>query len=318
MSVPVGIDVSKESLDVCLVLPDFGNRFSTFKNSEEGFVELLSWIGKKTDLTVRVCMEPTGAYSNGIASYLSSNEVFVCMANPRAVRDYARSTMQRSKTDKSDSFILAEYCRVNELDQWTPTSAETTELRELQLEIDAIKNMIRQEKNRLEAIRSAFLRDEIQRRIHDLKEAIRRLVSRQNTCIESDAKLQERKRLLLSIPGFGETTANLLLALVDFDKLKNPRAAACFVGLTPKKYESGKSIRKREKISRMGSCRLRSALFLPALSAMQYNPTLRDFATRLSNQGKPKMVIVTAVMRKMLTLAVAIVRNRQEFQLSYR
>jgi transposase len=119
---------------------------------------------------------------------------------------------------------------------------------------------------------------------------------------------------LESIPGIGEATAALLLAeLGEISHFQNARQVAAFAGLVPRIRESGSSVRGRARLSKAGSSRLRKSLYFPAITALRFNPLIKALGLRLSAQGKPKMLIIGAAMRKLLHLAYGVLKSKMPF-----
>ncbi|MBV9469790.1 MAG: IS110 family transposase, partial [Abitibacteriaceae bacterium] len=132
--------------------------------------------------------------------------------------------------------------------------------------------------------------------------------------LEQHPDLKNKAQLLESIPGIGAATAALLLAeLGDMKQFSNARQVAAFAGLVPRLHESGTSVRGRSRLSKVGSSRLRKALYFPAITALRWNPLLKTFGQRLAQQGKSMMVIVGAAMRKLLHLAYGVLKSGLPF-----
>ena len=123
----------------------------------------------------------------------------------------------------------------------------------------------------------------------------------------------QKRELLTSIAGIGRTTANLLLGELSGRDFQKARQVAAHAGLVPQHRQSGSSVRGRAHLSKKGNARLRRALYWPAIVALRYNPVLAAFASRLLAAGKPKMVVIAAVMRKLLHLAFGVLKHQQPF-----
>ncbi len=130
--------------------------------------------------------------------------------------------------------------------------------------------------------------------------------------------LKRRRDLLTSIPGIGETTAGSILSEIPhLDRFQSAKAVAAFAGLSPRERRSGTSIHGRTRLCKTGNARVRKALYMPAMVALRFNPTLRIFAERLLAAGKHKRLIIGAVMRKLLVLAYGILRSGVAFNANY-
>lgn len=308
----LGIDVSKSTLDVCLIVKE-EKRKSRFKNSEEGFGQLQTWLAAAKPEKLHVCMESTGCYGDAIAHYLHQRELLVSVVNPRLIKSHAASQLLRSKTDKLDAFAIADYCRKNNPPAWQPKAPEIDELQEINAQINATTKMIVEQKNRLESVRSTTVRQSIEDDILRQNKRLKEMETAANQLIKGTQQLNADKRVLMSIPGIGDKSANLVLSKIDFRRFRSGRQIAAFTGVTPSLCESGTSIRKRERISRVGDSNLRKALYWPAVTAIRCNPMFKAFAQRLRENGKPEKVIICAVMRKLVILMHALVIKGESF-----
>lgn len=145
--------------------------------------------------------------------------------------------------------------------------------------------------------------------IRDLRLRIKRL-------FDDHRDLRGKRYLLTSIPGVGKRTVEVLIGEFDMSQFSNSKQVAAFAGLSPQHYQSGK-ISGRSRISKTGSSRLRKALFFPAIVAMTCNPNLKRFSRRLTESGKPKLLIIAAVMRKLRVLAYAVSRSGRPYDPSF-
>lgn len=313
--VALGLDVAKSSIEACLLRPDQrrGARTS-IDNSIAGGQKLLAWLHGTEMEDVHVCLEPTGKYSRVIAAFLHEAGLKVSQVNSYAVQSHGRSKNYRSKTDRIDAYLLADFCLKENPRSWEPPAPAQAELAEIQSRIDDLDEMLGQERNRLEAGNiSAVVQHDIQEHIAQLLVRKAHLQKAARDVVRSDALLHANFDLIDSIIGLGPDSALALLSAVRFEQFRKPRSVGCFAGLTPRRYQSGTSISERECISRKGSNLLRKRLYFPALVAMQHNPQMRAFADRLRAKGKPGKVIVCAVMRKLLVLAATLIRKQERY-----
>jgi transposase len=316
--IALGLDVSKLTIDVCLLLEGGGKQTMRISNDLSGFEMLLCWL-KDLDLAcIHACLEPTGKYSRPVTYFLADAGIKVSLVNSFAVQSHGRSKKIRSKTDRIDAFLLADYCLKEDPERWIAPSSAQTELRDLQHRLNCVSEDIRQERNRLEAgTDSKVVLNDIEENLGRLLVRKEKLEKELKQLVKRDERLAPDFKILCSIIGIGELSALQLLALIRFDQFETGRKVACFAGLTPRRFESGTSIHKRAHISRMGSPNLRKALYFPAMVAMQHNPQLRDFADRLKGRGKPSKVVICAVMRKLLVLASALIRTQKMYDPDY-
>lgn len=314
----LGLDVSKRSIDACL-LDGSGKRERTkIANCNEGFEQLGTWLHGIEPSSIHACLEPTGRYSRAVSKYLLEHGYRVSQVNSFTVLCHGRSKGMRSKNDKIDAFLLADYCLKEEPPEWVPAEVSQSKLHDLEVRLSQIDEMIGQERNRLEAgTESEFAAQDIEEHIVHLetrklrvREAIRELVA-------SDVILKRKCEIVDSIIGIGEASATRLVSMLRFERFANAKQAGTFVGLSPRQYMSGTSVRRRECISRVGNPEVRELLFFPAMVAIQHNPQLRAFAQRLIARGKPKKVVITAVMRKLVVLATTLVRKDELYDPNY-
>jgi transposase len=311
--VSLGLDVAKQSIEVCLLSTDGKARRTTIDNSKHGFQKLLCWLHGIDLANVHVCLEPTGKYSRAISAYLHAAGMRISQVNSYTVMCHGRSKNYRSKTDSIDAYLLADFCLKENPPIWSPPAQSQIELAELQTRITNIEEMIVQEQNRLEAVDcSATVRRDIEEHLAQLLVRKKQLEKACRELVQSEPILQSDFAIIKSVIGLGEKSAIRLLSMVRFDQFTVPRNIGSFAGLTPSQYRSGTSVRKRDCISRVGSTQLRKSLYFPAMVAIQHNPQMRCFAQRLKKNGKPPKVVICAVMRKLLVLTATLIK-RQEF-----
>jgi transposase len=320
-NVHLGLDVAKLKIDVCLLLPDKGTRQKmVISNSLEGFHTLLKWLGAhQVDLsTIHAGFEPTGNYSNALGYFLHEQGIKMSRVHSFAVLNHRRSQKLRSKNDKIDAYLLADFVRKNDPPLWEPPTKIQSDLKELQHRLASIDEAIRQEKSRLEAgVACAAVQADIEESLGNLIARQIKLEKALQVLVQSDDRLTEDFKILDSIIGIGEKSALRMLALVQFEKFRSGRQVGCFAGLSPREEQSGSSVKGKEVISKIGSSELRAALYFPAMVAKQHNPQLREFAERLEAKGKPKKVIICAIMRKLLVLAHTLLSRRKFYDANY-
>jgi transposase len=299
----VGIDVAKKSWDVHLLPAGKSMRLAA---GESGLSELRTALAPWG--VCHVVMEASGGYERELAAELVAAGHRVAVVNPRQVRDFARGLGQLAKTDAIDARILAEFARVVR-----PRPLE--KLPEKQAELDALVTRRRQlielrtmEKNRFGQATAkaaqksvAHMLDAIRKQLRDVDRMILKL-------IESHDDWRNTAQLVESVPGVGKvTSATLVAELPELGRLDR-QAIAALAGLAPYANDSGPQ--RGLRTIRGGRAGVRCALYMAALSGMRHNPMLRQFAARLRSLGKPRKVVITACMRKLLTLLNSLVRTR--------
>lgn len=310
----LGIDVSKETLDVAL-LNAGGLRYRRFANSEAGYAQLVHWLRQAGAETLHACLEATGQYSEGVATYLYERGYPVSVMNPLCIKAYAASRLRRYKTDKGDAEVLARYCQKETPALWTPPPDSFRELHALVRHLDALKNMRQQERNRLTSgVTSERVCADLEAHVAFLDAQIQQLTQDIAAFIDQHPDLKQQKELLMSIPGIGATTATTLLSEVrDFRAFDGARQLAAYAGLVPKRHDSGTSVHKKPRLAKMGNAKLRKALYLPAIVARKHNPLMRNLSERMTKTGHCPMEIIGAIMRKLLHLAYGVIKTGTPF-----
>lgn len=309
----LGIDIAKAKFDVVL-LHEGKTRHKVCLNTPAGFAELAAWLARAGVTRVHACLEATGTYGEALAHWLHDQGHLVSVVNPAAIRAYAESRLLRAKTDKVDGGLIARFCATETPPLWTPLPLDIRELQALVRRLEALQEMERQERNRLEAgVAVAAVRrsiDAVLTRLDDEIAAVKRAI---RDHFNQHPSLRAQRDLLTSIPGIGETTATLLLAELDVKRYQSARHLAAFTGLTPRIKQSGTSVRRRGRFCKLGPSRVRKALYFPALAALRHNPLIKPLAVRLTAARKPKMVIVGAAMRKLVHLVYGVLKSQRPF-----
>lgn len=314
----LGVDVSKESLDVALLAqakPTCKPRHKVFTNTLQGHQQLLDWLRQCGAPSVHVCLEATGTWAETIALTLHQAGHAVSVVNPALIRAFAHSQLLRTKTDKADAQLIARFCAMHQPPPWTPPAPEMQALQALVRRLESLLEMHTMESNRLGAgLTCAPVQADLEEHLADLQARIEKVRQQIQDHLDQHPELRRKAHLLESIPGIGAATAALLLAeLGDMKQFSKARQVAAFAGLVPRLHESGSSVRGRSRLSKVGSARLRKALYFPAITALRWNPLIKVFGQRLAKQGKSKMVIVGAAMRKLLHLAYGVLKSGQPF-----
>ena len=311
----LGIDVAKAKLDCALRLTSGKFRHKVVDNTPAGFKALDTWLAKEGAAALQVCMEATGIYWEAVAEHLAARpETTVSVINPAQIKAFGASRMVRTKTDKVDAKLIAQFCAERTPEPWqAPTPAEKT-LRALVLRLDALQAMRTQESNRLEVARESVA-EGIAQHLKWLDDEIARISKAIRDHIDNDPTLRDKHRLLDSIPGLGErTTAVLLAFLAEPARFENARQVAAFAGLDPRQHESGSSVRGKPRLSKVGHSFLRKTLYMPAMVALYRTDWGKLFRERLASQGKPPMLIIGAMMRKLVQVSYGVLKSGQTFQ----
>lgn len=313
MKFVLGIDVAKQKLDVALRSPDGRYRNKVVANNPAGFAALSAWLAKHGAMDLDACLEATGTYWEAVAEYLADAGHTVSVVNPVRIKAYGTSRMVRTKTDRVDARLIAEFCAKETPEAWVAPAPAVRELRALVARRAALVTMHTQEHNRLLVAREA-VRASIEATIAHLDKSIAAIEAEIRRRVHDDPTLKAQRELLDSIPGLGAATIPTLLSFYGgATRFGSARAAAAFAGLDPRRHESGTSVRGTPRLSKVGHAGLRRALYLPAMTALYKTQWGRAFRERLARTGKPPMVIIGAMMRKLVHIAYGVLKSGQPF-----
>jgi len=314
----VGIDVSKDTLDVFL-LKEQNSAYASFSNHQVGYARLARWLISQGAGQVHACLEATGQYGDGIAEYLYQVGHVVSVVNPARIKRYGDSKLHRNKTDKADAALIAEFCRKENPALWAPLPAYLKQLRQMVRRLEDLQANYQQESNRLfSGVTDPWVVEDITNHLKELSNRIKALQKTIFQVIADTPELKAQFNLLLTIPGIGKLTAARLLAeMGDIACFEDAPQLAAYAGLNPKGFRSGSSVHKKTRISKEGRALLRHILYMPAIVACKHNPIIRAFCDRLTLRGLPKMAIVAAAMRKLLHLVFGILKHMQPFDPNY-
>lgn len=302
----VGIDISKSFLDVCL-LPD--QKRARFANTSEGIAAFIAFLAPLEGIE-RLILEPTGGYERLVVTSLQAAGLPVAKVNASQVRQFARACGQLSKTDTINAFILADYGWRMQTRILPQRSSQQAELEELVLRYRQLAHMIVQEKNRHEKLShnaQGRAKDWIEQTLRFLLEQRQAVVDGMAECLKADAELGKKAELLMSLKGIGLRTACFLLAGLPELGLLDKAQIAKLVGVAPLNRDSG-AMRGKRMIAG-GRRPVRDALYVAALPAIRFDPVIKAFYISLRNRGKPGKVALIAVIRKMLIILNARMRE---------
>ncbi|ECS5287840.1 IS110 family transposase [Salmonella enterica subsp. enterica serovar Durban] len=311
MTVYIGIDIASKKFDAAS-LCDGAYRCKTFENTPAGFTALYNWLKSDSIPDIHVCLEATGSYGTALATFLYEKNLKVSVVNPARIKGFAVSELTRTKTDKADSRLIARFCKAAQPDPWRPVPAPVRKLQALVRRIGALNGMLRMECNRRENA-DIDAQESVEHMITHLKmelESVRRAIKEH---ISNVPELKKQNDLLLSIPGIGAVSASLILSFMASKEFTKAKEVTAFLGLTPRLHQSGTSVRGKTRMSKMGDAKLRCALYMPALVALKHNPDIRAFGLRLLTAGKPRMLVVGAIMRKLIHIIFGVLKSGTGF-----
>lgn len=311
----VGVDVAKHSFDIAVSLAAGKLRTrSKIANNAKGFKELDAWLEKHAGPAAWVIMEATGIYHEALAEHLHQRGYRVSVLNPARVLHYARSQLQRVKTDRVDAKLIALYGQrhADDLIAWQPEPPTQKQLRALVRRLEDLQEMRQMEANRL-AVADDRVRSSIESVLAHIDKEIAATIKAISKHIDDDPDLRGRRDLLTSIDGISDRTAALLLSeLGDPLRFPNARAVVAFAGLNPRLQQSG-GHESASRISRTGSRRLRTGLYMPAIVAITHNAAVKALKDRLKARGKAGKQVICAAMRKLLHIAYGVLKSGRPF-----
>jgi transposase len=305
-SINVGVDVGKDTLDICIHEKQVHWQEP---NTPEGVRALLNRLAHYK--VERLVVEATGRYQFLLAEQAYLKEIPVCIMKPLSIRRYAGATERLAKTDKIDAIVIAEYAAVIKP---RPTPAKSKKLiliKDLLARRRQVMEMRTQEMNRLQ-IMGKSLAPSCRRILITLDKEVARLEKQLDEQVDAEEEWADKKALLTTAPGIGNTMVYTLLAdLPELGTMNNKQAAA-LVGVAPINRDSGKVRGKRRIYG--GRASVRTTLYMATLSATRCNPVISDFYQRLVAAGKHKKVALTACMRKFIVILNAMLRDNMARQ----
>jgi len=306
-SITVGIDVSKDRLDIA-VRPS-GEVFAIERNPA-GLEQLTLRLGALSPNLV--ALEASGGFETVVAAALAAARLPVVVVNPAQIRAFAKAIGQRAKTDPIDAAVIAHFAEATRPEPRPMPDEATRLLADLVARRRQILEMMVAERQREKRVTVPHLRKSIMRLLKVLERELTSVDTDINDAVRGSPAWREKEDLLASVPGVGPTIARTLIAeLPELGQLSR-RQVAALAGLAPFTRQSGQW--RGKSFIGGGRTSVRTALFMGAMVAKKYNPVLRTFFKRLVAAGKPKMIALIAVARKLLTMLNAILRDRRPWQ----
>jgi len=302
----IGLDVSKDTLDVA-VRPT-GEEMS-FANTEDGIGAMRDFIQPFSPRLV--VLESTGGWEVVAVSALAAKGLPVVVVNARHVRNFAKATGLLAKTDKLDARTIARFAEALKPEVRPLKGEEAQRLDALLSRRRQLLQMSTAEKNRL-VLASRWTKKDIQAHIEWLGKELGKVNREIQKLIKKSPLWRERDEILQSAKGVGPAMSMTLISdLPELGTLSRKKISA-LVGVAPMNRDSGKY--RGRRIIWGGRGQIRVVLYMAARAAIRFNPGIREFAERLKKAGKPYKVVVTACMRKLLTILNAMVKNRTRWQ----
>jgi len=307
----LGLEIAKAKLDACL-LHDARAHHAQFENSAKGLAALRAWCHKHGAPAPLTVLEATGRYSELAAASLHAAGHRVHVANPRRIKDHAKSLGRRNKTDRLDAALIAGFGTTRTLPLWQPPSPAQQLLRNLLRRLSDLETMRQAERNRQQSTADPLIAKSLARVLRSLEKEITSLETQISAHLQATPELHADIQRLCAIEGIGLRSARWLCAELP-RHLPNARAAAAWLAVTPRIRQSGSSLRATAPTGPEGNRHLRRVLFMAAMVARRHNPRLKAFADRLAANGKTKMQVLLAVLHKLLKISFAILHSHATY-----
>lgn len=313
----VGVDISKAYFDLYFKNIDGKETKARLSNDGRGFLKLVKMI--PTDACI--VMEASGPYYYQLACFLYEQGVKVAVINPLVIRRFMQMQLKRVKTDSADAKGISAYGELVELKPWQPLKENYLKIKQWYAIRKQLVKHLHATTRQLEAFQATGKVD------YKIKAALEEEIKQINKKIKSTEKQMEGlieqensalKEQLESIPGIGPKTSLLLIvALRGFESFNNYKQVISYLGLSPRIYESGSSVKGRSKICKMGMAEVRKCLYMAARSARKFNTACKELYERLRAKGKAHRQAMIAVVNKLLKQAFALVETGTLYQKDY-
>jgi transposase len=307
----IGIDVSKAVLDIFLSIDRSHHQY---ENSISGIKKLMAKLKKYSKEEMLIGMEATGGYEKLAGRTLIKNNYIVTIVNPRNIRAFAKASGKLAKTDKIDAKTIATYAERMQPESRLVMNESHDKIAELSVRRAQLVAMIVAEKNRLDKV-SGEIKRSILRIIKLLEKELAEIDEQLRNTIQSDENFSQKYNLLKTVKGIGEKSATALIAYLPELGALEDRKITALAGLAPYNCDSGKMRGKRMIWG--GRSSVRTSLYMATMTAVRSNKAIKAFYNRLLTAGKPKMVALTACMRKLIIIMNAMIRNNQPWQQDY-
>ncbi|MBL7878150.1 MAG: IS110 family transposase [Cyclobacteriaceae bacterium] len=306
----VGVDISKETFDA--FNDELGSR--QFSNDSVGFAVFKKWIG----VSGQVVMEASGPYYLRLAHDLYKANIPVSVINPLVIRRFCQMNLQRAKTDKKDAVSITQFAELTNPSTWSPAPEYLQQLLQMQ---SVMEQLSKQQTSTLNAMEALTQHPFIDKRAEKALSKVAQIQKAQMTNLEKEIMeltkqhYQNEYASLTSIPGIGKKTAMLLILVTDgFTRFDNIKQLVAYTGIAPRIFQSGKTVNKKPKISKLGMADLRKSLYMCTLRAIEQNEACKNLYERLRQKGKAAKVALIAVCHKLLRQAFAVVKNKNQYR----
>jgi len=262
----IGIDISKDCFDA--FHRGLGNR--QFSNDEKGYHSLMKWVSESE---VHCVMEASGPYYLRLSAWLHDRKIPVSIINPLVIRRFCQMNLQRAKTDKKDAQAIASFAVMTNPSAWKPAIEEVQQIRQLLSVLEQLSKQLTATRNAEEAL---FHHPKMNKKAYQSLEQVKKVQQEQIQQLEKEINQLTEKNFgaqvkqLTSIPGIGKKTATMLIVITDgFTRFNHKKQLVAYVGLSPRIFQSGKTVNRKPRIAKMGMGEIRRLLFMCSFQAIR-------------------------------------------------
>jgi transposase len=321
----IGIDVSKDTFDLALIKNDDIGQIAqrVFSNNVAGFKELTTWLKQQKILyeNILFCIEHTGYYSKPIAKFIQSKKGNLWMEmSLKIIRSLG---IQRGKNDKIDAKRIAQFAYRHQQD-YKPFKSPRAIVEKLKTLLMLRQKLIDSRTSLMVPLNELSTIDKQAGKeafniagtsLKAIKKNLTGIEQKINDLIASDTSLAEKYKLVSSVPGIGKITFCYLVYFTnEFQNYSQPKQLACYCGVVPFEYTSGKSVKGKPKVHNMANKFMKKLLHLAALSAVNYYPEFKAYYERKVNEGKNKMLVLNNIRNKLIIRVAAVVKKNVPYQ----
>ena len=314
----IGIDISKQTFDAYSISSKQKENLLKEDNNKKGFKKLIKTYGSEGVYV----MEATGPYYLQLATFLYEEGVKVSVVNPLVIKRFSQMRLLRAKTDKKDAQTICKYAMNNSIELWKPSPVEIMEMQQILTALELLNKQHSAVSNQLSSFISSGnidkqVKETLSTTLSYIKLEKKKLNQRLNQIV--DENYPGTRKLLESIPGIGPKAAATLIAITDnFTKFVHYKQLIAYVGLSPRTYTSGTSVKGKGHICKMGKSQVRKQMYISSWSAKFHNKACTEFYDRLIKKGKPERVVKVAIANKLLKQAFAIVTNKTMYNENFK
>lgn len=323
----IGVDVSKNTLDVALFRGkiDWNEGHVKVSNNESGYKELRKWLRLKNaeKKRLRICMESTGLYTHDFRSWLEKENIIYYVVDPKLMHHFAPPQsikgIRQTKNDKADAFRIAIYCSLFH-DSMEPSKLPSSAYFKLKRLLAERRQYVKQSVLYRQQLSDISIYDSVGSRIRkkneveNLRDNIKQTDAEMKAIIDTDPEIRRNYELLISIVGVGLVVAVTTIVLTEnFTTFTNPRKYASYIAIAPFPHESGTSTRGATRVSKQGFRQAKADLSISVLSAITFDPDIKEYWQRKKAEGKHTGCVLNAIKFKIVLRMFAVVKRGKPY-----